>query len=77
MKEKVPNRHCLVCRYYRPDTSHCTKGWEHTWCDMEDFAPSVITAAQLILDEAEFIEIADGETLDKIMEMVYKKWGDK
>jgi len=72
--EFKPTEFCKVCKHYRMDLHHCTRGWEHTDCGGDDFKPSFLTAIQNFLDDAEFYNVLKSTEIEKLWQFAYKRF---
>jgi len=46
-----PTEYCKVCKNYQSDIGHCRKGWENSFCEGDDFNPSLKYAVLNFLSE--------------------------
>ncbi len=67
-----PTEFCKVCENYDLSLNHCAKGWDHTFCNGDEFKPSFKIAVLnllVLLHNNNF----DGNILDDIENFIYKR----
>ncbi len=68
------DKYCLVCSNFAED-GHCMKGWHNTFCDKEDFKPSLYWSVWRIVAWMDEQNKLDKETQKQILSFVEENYG--